>query len=95
MVMIDLRSPYRRFNLVRNPFGELTRFEQAELAVCGQLSDWLELLKSPRAALQFVGDCGFGKTTLLLAIQRALRRRSTFIILSRGPALPCRASDRC
>lgn len=65
-------SPYHRFQLWRNPFGELTREERGELAVVDRLEEWLQLLADPRAALQFVGDCGYGKTTHLLAIQRCL-----------------------
>ncbi len=89
--MIELRSPYQRLNLVRNPFGELTRSERAELAVCEQLDEWLKLLEAPRAVLQFVGGCGFGKTTRLLALQRALPKSEYIYYPETGPrpALPC------
>lgn len=65
-------SPYHSWNLRRNPFGELTRGERAELAVVDELESWLEFLRHPRRALQFVGDCGHGKTTHLLALHRVL-----------------------
>ena len=65
-------SPYHAWNLYRNPFGELTRTERAELAVVEDLQPWLEFLRRPRAALQFVGDCGRGKSTHLLALQKAI-----------------------
>ena len=50
----------------------MTREERAELAVAERLPEWLSLLKDPRCALQFVGGCGHGKTTHLLAIERQL-----------------------
>ncbi|KAA5542752.1 hypothetical protein FYK55_14625 [Roseiconus nitratireducens] len=76
-------SPSRcwpRSNLFRNPFGELTRAERAELAVV-DLEPILAAITQrpscgpaqflPRTAVQWVGDCGRGKTTRMLAIQRA------------------------
>jgi len=54
--------PWARFNLHRNPFGELTPDERAELAVVNV--DYLvEMLGDPRQAVQFIGECGRGKTT--------------------------------
>lgn len=67
-----LISPYQAWNLRRNPFGELTRAERADLAVLDGLPAWLAQLKNPRTAIQFLGPCGHGKTTHLLALQRAL-----------------------
>ncbi len=64
-------SPYHRYNLRRNPFGELTRAERAELAVV-EVEPHLAFLKQAAAVLQFIGPCGHGKTTHLLAIQRAM-----------------------
>jgi hypothetical protein len=54
-------------NLRRNPFGELTREERVRAAVvdCAPLCEWLD---ADRRAVQFIGDCGRGKTTRLLAI---------------------------
>ncbi len=66
------KSPFQAWNLRRNPFGELTFGERAELAVVEELAHWLEILRRPRTALQFVGDCGHGKTTHLLALHRSL-----------------------
>lgn len=66
-----LASPFAKLNLRRNPFGELTRQQRAELAVC-DVQPWLEWLAAePASALQFLGDCGRGKTTHLLALQLA------------------------
>lgn len=68
---LTLISPFRFYNLWRNPFGELTRHERAELAVA-EVTQWLRFLENDRAVLQFVGPCGRGKTTHALAIVRAL-----------------------
>lgn len=80
-------SPYAKFNLFRNPFGELTREERAELAVV-EVQSWLELLSSPATAIQFMGPCGHGKTTHLLAIQRALPRSVYVYLPPDGPQPP-------
>jgi hypothetical protein len=64
-------SPYARLNLRRNPFGELTRQERAELAVV-DTQRWLSELAGGRTAVQFLGACGHGKTTHLLALERLL-----------------------
>lgn len=63
-------SPYARFQLFRNPFGELTSGERAQLAVI-DLDLCLAQLQHSRAVLQVLGPCGHGKTTHLLAIQQA------------------------
>jgi hypothetical protein len=64
-------SPYARYNLRRNPFGELTREERAELAVV-EVERWVDLLGDQGRAVQFMGQAGDGKTTHLLALQRSL-----------------------
>ncbi len=63
-------NPYRRLNLTRNPFGELTRPERAELGICS-VETWLGLINGPNAdkqVVQFIGECGRGKSTHLLSI---------------------------
>jgi hypothetical protein len=65
------QSPYLYLNLRRNPFGELTREERAELAIV-DVAPWRQYLSDDRAVLQFIGPCGHGKTTHLLAIERAI-----------------------
>lgn len=65
-------SPYHRYNLRRNPFGELAQQERAELAVVEIQDDWLAFLGRKRVVLQFIGPCGHGKTTHLLAIQQVV-----------------------
>jgi len=59
--------PFAHLNLRRNPFGELTPEERAELAVV-DVDRFVDRLREPRFALQIVGDCGRGKTTHLLAL---------------------------
>lgn len=61
--------PFARFNLYRNPFGELTREERIELALVdvSAIRNWLS---GPRRAVQLVGDCGRGKTTRMLKVSQ-------------------------
>ena len=72
--MQSIASPFARLGLFRNPFGELTRVERAELAIV-DVDEYLVWLESERAALQILGPCGHGKTTHLLAIESAWRHR--------------------
>ena len=69
-------SPFARYGLYRNPFGELTVEERAELAVVEvePLIDWLSA--SDRAVLQVAGPCGHGKSTHLRALQFAWSART-------------------
>jgi hypothetical protein len=80
-------SPYSRYNLRRNPFGELTREERAELAVV-DAEHWLSFVNSRQAALQFVGECGHGKTTHLLALGRLLPTSVYIYLPEIGPLPP-------
>lgn len=72
-------------NLFRNPFGELTRRERAELAVVdtAPIVDAIRVAPfesrpvesrpvqlRPFAAYQMIGECGRGKTTRMLAIRK-------------------------
>jgi hypothetical protein len=79
-------SPYARYNLLRNPFGELTRDERAELAVV-DTQHWLAEMATPSTALQFIGPQGHGKTTHLLAIQRKLPH-AAYVYLPEDSPLP-------
>lgn len=54
---------FERYNLRRNPFGELTREERAALAV-------LPVIVLDAEPLQIIGDAGHGKTTHLLGLAR-------------------------
>ena len=67
-------SPYARLQLFRNPFGELTRVERADLAIV-DVDESLEWLQDTRSAPQIIGPCGHGKTTHLLAIERRMLER--------------------
>ncbi len=80
-----MQSPYSVYNLQRNPFGELTRKERAELAVVEELDEWVAALADGRTAIQFVGDCGFGKTTHLLAIEKRLANAAYVYYPETGP----------
>lgn len=61
-------------NLWRNPFGELTTQQRAELARCDLTAELAWLRNSPpgeRRMVEFLGPCGHGKTTHLLALGKA------------------------
>ncbi len=87
---MSFESPFASWNLRRNPFGELSREERGELAVVERIEDWLKVLEGSMSALQFVGDCGFGKTTHLLALLRHLPAASYVYYPEAGtpPPLP-------
>lgn len=59
--------PWAWCNLRRNPFGELTRAERVEVAVV-DVAAIREKLSEPKTAVQFIGDCGRGKTTRMLVL---------------------------
>ncbi len=67
----DSWLPFSQWNLRYNPFGELTAAERARVAVFDP-DPVIDMLKNGRAAVQFIGDCGRGKTTRLLAIRQKL-----------------------
>ncbi|MEM6692775.1 MAG: hypothetical protein AAF664_25330 [Planctomycetota bacterium] len=68
-------NPWLQHNLVRNPFGELTRDEKIEAVVLDEI--WLESctrwLGQKRALIELVGRKGRGKTTRLLALSQRLQ----------------------
>lgn len=59
--------PWASCNLRRNPFGELTREERAEVAVV-DVDRIAGRVTKPHSAVQLIGDCGRGKTTRMLAL---------------------------
>jgi len=63
--------PFSRWNLRYNPFGELTPSERAQLAIF-DAQPFAQRLAEGQTAIQFIGPCGRGKTTRLLALQRHL-----------------------
>ena len=85
-------SPYAQLGLWRNPFGELTWQERAELAVLDLESAvaFLSDVRQPRRAVHIQGDCGFGKTTHLLALRAAMPAAEYIYYPEEGPrpALP-------
>ena len=60
---------FEHLNLRRNPFEELSPDTRAQLAIV-DIEPYLDFLKQKRAALVFIGHCGRGKTTHLLALKR-------------------------
>ena len=81
--------PWASSNLRRNPFGELSAAERAELAVV-DVDPIIEHVSQPRHAIQLIGDCGRGKTTRMLALQDRLPR-SSYVYLAEDelcPAIP-------
>lgn len=89
-VSVASGSPYARLGLWRNPFGELSRAERAELALI-DVEACLAKLATPHSALQILGPCGHGKTTHLLAIERAAAGCGYVYFPEDGaqPPLPC------
>lgn len=65
--MPALSLPYAHLNLRQNPFGHVDLSERSELAVV-DVDEIVARLAAPNFAVQFMGDCGFGKTTHLLAL---------------------------
>ena len=59
--------PYAKLNLLRNPFGQLSREDRVAAAVV-DLDRWLPRLNNPKFALQIMGDCGRGKSTHMLSL---------------------------
>lgn len=78
--------PWARFNLHRNPFGELTQDERAELAVV-EVGYLLEMLGDHRQAIQFIGECGRGKTTRMLKLRSSLPK-SSYTYIPEHPPCP-------
>lgn len=78
-----MQLPFAHLNLRYNPFGELPLDARPALAILDP-GPYLELLKQPRAALQFMGDKGRGKTTHLLTL-RALEPGPYLHLPEEGP----------
>ena len=78
--------PFAHLNLMRNPFGELARDDRIRATVL-DVGHWVEALQSEQCALQFMGDCGRGKTTHLLALLEHFPR-AAYVYLPADPPLP-------
>lgn len=60
--------PFAHLNLRRNPFGEFSADDCAALAEV-DVDPYVAFLSRADAAVQFVGEKGYGKTTHLLALR--------------------------
>ena len=78
-----MQLPFAHLNLRYNPFGELPLEARPALAILDP-EPYLELLSQPRAALQFMGERGRGKTTHLLTL-RALEPGPYLHLPEEGP----------
>ena len=79
--------PFAHLNLRRNPFGELPPLERVRVAVV-DIACWLPWLSGDRRALQWVGDCGRGKTTHLLALHARLPQAAYVYLPEEGGCPP-------
>ncbi|MEM9587507.1 MAG: hypothetical protein AAGA03_09510 [Planctomycetota bacterium] len=81
--------PFHWCNLNRNPFGELSADERAAVAIV-DFGTVLPKITCSHHAVQFLGDCGRGKTTRMLALCSRLKQ-SAYVYLAEDqpcPALP-------
>jgi hypothetical protein len=81
---IDHWLPWARCNLCRNPFGELTPEERAEVAVV-DVNLIAQRVETMRSAVQLIGDCGRGKTTRMLALRKRSPAASYVYLPEDGP----------
>ena len=79
--------PFGWCNLWRNPFGELTRTERADLAVV-DLQPFVTHATQDHTAVQMIGGCGRGKTTRMLAIHRKFTDSSYVYLPEDAPCPP-------
>lgn len=82
-------NPWLRHNLVRNPFGELTREEWCEAVILDsqwidQCTDWIQ---DGRGIIELAGRKGRGKTTRLLALHRRMAD-SHYVYIGEDRAIP-------
>src|SRR5690554_2998865 len=63
-IMTNLELPFVHLNLRWNPFGEVPIEERGRLAVL-DIEHFVPRLAKPGFAVEFVGDCGRGKSTRL------------------------------
>lgn len=85
-------QPWSCLNLVRNPFGELSIEERAELAVVDH--DLIGKVKlEGHSAIEFIGECGRGKSTRLRWLQSRLHQSSYVYLPEDGPIPAFPAGD--
>ena len=78
--------PWSWCNLRRNPFGELTHSERAELAVV-DVDAIIKRAAEPFRAVQLIGDCGRGKTTRMLVLRKCLPDASYVYLAEHEPCV--------
>lgn len=76
--------PWAKCNLCRNPFGELTPDERADVAIV-DLDPIARRVAQPRSAVQLIAECGRGKTTRMLALWKSIRTASYVYLSEDGP----------
>lgn len=84
--------PWASVNLRRNPFGELTEEERADVAVVDvdpivRFLDDHKFLDSRKRAVQLIGDCGRGKTTRMLVLKNRFSN-GTYVYLPEDTPCP-------
>jgi hypothetical protein len=84
--------PWARWNLRRNPFGELIADERAELAVLPPGQQTYDVFEQGHA-LQLIGESGRGKTTRMLVLWRNLPSASYVYLPEGGPTPPIPAGN--
>ncbi len=67
--MANITLPFEQLNLRWNPFGEPAPEDIASLAVV-DVEAYVERLRSPGFAVQYLGEAGRGKSTHLMALHR-------------------------
>lgn len=82
-----LVSPWRRFHLRRNPFGEPPAEDAGDLVVLPDGEDLVRTLRRPGAAIQILGHQGRGKTARMRFLQRRFPE-CPYVYLAEDEPLP-------
>ncbi len=86
MAMKKLQLAFAHLNLRWNPFGEASMEDIARLAIV-QVEQYVDRLRRPGFALQFMGAPGRGKTTHMLAL-REYFPQAPYFHFAEGAAIP-------
>ncbi len=81
---MNIQLAFTHLNLRWNPFGEASSKDLAQLAVV-QVEQYVDRLKRPGYALQFLGQMGRGKTTHLLALREFFPQAPYFHFVENAP----------
>ena len=90
-------STLRQLNLSRNPFGEPPLTDRPLLAQVA-IEEPLALLRTrPRAVVQYLGECGRGKSTHMHALRAAIAPEAPYLYIApdHTPRLPCDVPVLC